>query len=96
LGEEAEHLFRNERLLGRTLSSQNVEACLRVGQCDGFIRLSSQRQVYFHRADLRDDTPFNALSVGDAVKFDLIEDAVSGARAIRVTRKMRAAKAASR
>ena len=69
---------------------------LRVGQCDGFIRLSSERQVYFHRADLRDDTPFNALSVGDAVKFDLIEDAVSGARAIRVTRKMRAAKAVSR
>jgi cold shock CspA family protein len=69
---------------------------LRVGQCDGFIRLSTERQVYFHRADLREDTSFNALTVGDVVKFDLIEDAVSGARAIRVTRRMRAAKAVSR
>jgi cold shock CspA family protein len=69
---------------------------LRVGQCDGFIRLATEREVYFHRADLRDDTPFNTLSVGDPVKFDLIEDAVSGARAIRVTRKMRAAKAVQR
>ena len=63
---------------------------LRVGQCDGFIRLNNSREVYFHRADLRDDTPFNTLEVGDALKFDLIEDAVSGTRALRVTRRTRA------
>src|SRR3954465_11355365 len=68
-------------------------AQLRVGQCDGFIRLTStrdSREVYFHRADLREDTPFNTLQVGDVLKFDLIEDSVSGARALRVTRKTRA------
>jgi hypothetical protein len=65
-------------------------AQLRVGQCDGFIKLNNSREVYFHRADLRDDTPFNTLQVGDVLKFDLIEDSVSGARALRVTRRTRA------
>lgn len=62
---------------------------LRVGQCDGFIRLANGRDVYFHRADLRDDTPFNTLNVGDVLRFDLIEDTVSGARGLRVTRRTR-------
>jgi len=69
-------------------------AQLRVGQSDGFIKLANARAVYFHRADLRDDTPFNTLEVGDVLKFDLIEDTVSGARALRVTRRSR--KASSR
>src|SRR5205823_14803839 len=50
----------------------------------------NSREVYFHRADLREDTPFNTLEVDDALKFDLIEDSVSGARALRVTRQARA------
>jgi len=64
-------------------------AQLRFGQSDGFIRLTDGREVYFHRADLRDGTAFNALNPGDAVMFDLIEDDVSGARAVRVTWRTR-------
>jgi len=58
-----------------------------TGQGHGFIRLPSAREVYFHRADLKEGTVFNDLRVGDAVKFDLLEDTVSGARAVRVTRQ---------
>jgi cold shock CspA family protein len=60
-------------------------AHLRLGQGDGFINVKKSR-VYFHRADLRDGTAFNALEIGDAVTFELIEDAVSGARATRVAK----------
>jgi len=62
---------------------------LRVGQGDGFIRTKT-RDVYFHRADLDEGTAFNALHVGDRVTFALVEDAISGARAIRVARVKRA------
>ncbi len=58
-----------------------------VGQCHGYISLRDDRQVYFHRADLRDGTAFNDLRVGDAVRFELLEDSVSGARALRVARE---------
>jgi len=60
-----------------------------VGQGHGFIRLSNDREVYFHRADLREDTAFNDLKVGNIVKFELLEDSVSGARALRVTQQKR-------
>jgi len=58
-----------------------------VGQSHGFIRLTDKREVYFHRADLQDGTAFNDLRIGDAVKFELLEDAVSGARALSVVRR---------
>ena len=61
-------------------------AHLRTGQGDGFIHVKNTREIYFHRADLREGTAFNSLRVGDTVKFDLIEDAVSGARATHVAR----------
>ena len=60
-----------------------------TGQGHGFIRVSDAREVYFHRADLEEGTAFNDLRVGDAVKFELLEDAVSGARALRVARQKR-------
>jgi len=60
---------------------------LHVGQSHGFIRGPRGREVFFHRADLEEGTAFNALAVGDAVSFRLIDDAVSGARAIGVTRR---------
>lgn len=63
-------------------------AQLRVGQSDGFIRLAN-RDVYFHRADLAAGTSFNDLQAGDPVTFELVEDAVSGARATRVSRRSR-------
>ncbi len=62
---------------------------LMFGQSHGFIRLADERDVYFHRADLQEGTSFNDLSVGDAVKFELLDDAVSGARALRVVRQKR-------
>jgi cold shock CspA family protein len=60
-----------------------------IGQGHGFIRLASDREVFFHRSDLREGTSFNDLSVGDSVSFDLLEDDVSGPRAIQVARRVR-------
>lgn len=60
-----------------------------IGQGHGFIRLPDAREVYFHRADLQEGTAFNDLQIGDAVKFELLEDAASGARALRVARHKR-------
>ena len=60
-----------------------------VGQGYGFIRLPNAREVYFHRADLQEGTAFNDLQIGDSVKFELLEDAVSGARALRLVRQKR-------
>jgi cold shock CspA family protein len=65
-------------------------AKLFVGQGHGYIRLTNEREVFFHRADVKDDTSFNELRLGDAVTFELFEDAVSGARALRVARRTRA------
>ena len=58
-----------------------------VGQSHGFICLRDHREIYFHRGDLQEGTAFNDLRVGDAVTFELLEDLVSGARALRVMRK---------
>ena len=62
---------------------------LLIGQCHGFIRLPNAREIYFHRADLQEGTAFNDLQIGDAVAFEVLEDAVSGARALRVVRRER-------
>lgn len=64
-------------------------AKLFTGQGHGYVRLSNQREVFFHRSDVEDGTIFNDLSLGDAVSFELFEDAVSGARALRVARRTR-------
>ncbi len=57
---------------------------LLVGQAHGFIRVRNGPVIFFHRADLRDATTFNTLNVGDLVAFELVDDQLSGARAIRV------------
>jgi hypothetical protein len=59
---------------------------LRVGQGYGLIRLAKKREIYFHRADLQEGTSINEFELGDAVVFELFEDHVSGARALRVRR----------
>ena len=59
---------------------------LSIGRGHGFIRLPNAREVYFHRADLQAGTAFNEMQIGDAVWFELLEDAVSGARALRIVR----------
>lgn len=60
-----------------------------VGQGHGFIRLADDREIFFHRSDVREGTSFNDFVVGDAVTFELLEDAVSGARALRVRHRRR-------
>jgi hypothetical protein len=62
-------------------------AKLLIGQSHGFIRLADNREIYFHRSDLEEGTSFNDFTIGDAVIFELLEDAVSGARALRVKRR---------
>jgi cold shock CspA family protein len=61
-----------------------------TGQSHGFIRTRSGRDVFFHRGDVEEGTSFNDLAVGDGVAFELLEDAVSGARAVRVRPQSRA------
>ena len=60
---------------------------LYVGQGHGFIRLPNHRDVFFHRSDVHDGTSFNDFAVGDAVRFELYDDAVSGPRALDVERR---------
>ena len=60
-----------------------------VGQGYGFIRLPNAREVYFHRSDLHEGTTFNDFRIGDRVTFELLEDAISGARALHVVRRRR-------
>jgi len=59
-----------------------------VGQGHGLIRLANNREVYFHRTDIRESTSINELVVGDSVTFELFEDRVSGARALQVKRQL--------
>ena len=63
-----------------TASTGHVVKLL-VGQSHGFIRLAVKPDIYFHRSHLEEGTPFNDFAAVDAVTFELLEDAVSGARA---------------
>jgi hypothetical protein len=62
---------------------------LLVGQGHGFIRLPDEREVYFHRADMQEGTSIGDLDVDDMVTFELLDDRVSGARALRLRRHQR-------
>jgi cold shock CspA family protein len=64
---------------------------LLIGQSHGFIRIAGGREVFFHRSDLEDGVAFNDFAVGDPVSFELLEDAVSGARALKVKQRGRRA-----
>jgi cold shock CspA family protein len=66
-----------------------------VGQGHGFIRLRDDDKVFFHRGDLCEGTAFNDLEIGETVTFELLEDSVSGARAVRVKRKKGASASSS-
>jgi cold shock CspA family protein len=62
---------------------------LEVGRGHGFIRIGagrSDRDIYFHRSDVQQGASINDFGVGDRVQFELLEDHVSGARALRVHR----------
>lgn len=72
---------------GRPTSGRIIR--LLVGQGHGFIRVANDREVFFHRSDVREGTSFNDFVVGTTVTFELLEDRVSGARALRVERVRR-------
>jgi cold shock CspA family protein len=57
---------------------------LYIGQSHGFIRLADGRDVFFHRSDVREGASFNRFAVGQTVKFELLDDKVSGPRAVQV------------
>lgn len=60
---------------------------LMFGQGHGYIRLSTDRRdVYFHRGDVAEGTPFNEFAIGDKLAFELLEDKFSGPRALAVRR----------
>ena len=60
---------------------------LSTGRCHGTIRMADGREVWFHRSDMRERAEFNDFVVGDSVAFELLEDQISGARALRVRRE---------
>lgn len=66
--------------------SSGTIVTLLLGQGHGFIRLTSARKVFFHRSDLCEGTSFHDLAVGQRVTFELLEDAISGPRALRIER----------
>ena len=75
------------RLAGTGAASRGRVAKLFVGQGYGFIRTATSREIYFHRNDLREGTSINDLRISDRVIFELLEDHISGARALRVTQQ---------
>ena len=60
-----------------------------VGQGYGFIRVSNDRDIFFHRSDVREGSSFNEFVIGDSVTFELLEDPISGARALQVNLRRR-------
>ena len=62
-------------------------AKLFVGQCYGFIRSVDDRDIFFHRGDIHEGTSFNDFAVGDDVTFELLEDRISGPRALDIQRR---------
>jgi cold shock CspA family protein len=73
----------------RGIASAGCIADLRTGQGHGFIRIAGGREIYFHRSDLDKGTSFNDFAIGQTVTFELLEDRLSGARALRVKRRHR-------
>jgi cold shock CspA family protein len=71
----------------RGVPSSGRIATLFIGQGHGFIRLASGRDIFFHRSDVREGTSFNEFVVGDTVTFELLEDHVSGPRALKIERR---------
>jgi cold shock CspA family protein len=69
-----------------TPSSGRIVTLL-VGRGHGFIRLTSGRQVFFHRSDVLEGSSFSEFAVGDRVTFELLEDDVSGPRGLRIERR---------
>jgi hypothetical protein len=59
------------------------------GQGYGIIRLADRREIYFHRADVKEGTSINDFDVGDEVTFERLDDRISGSRALAVAKRRR-------
>jgi hypothetical protein len=70
----------------RTIAASGRIIALLVGHGTGVIRLATEGKAFFHRADVEPGTSINDFELGDAVEFDLVDDPISGARALRVRR----------
>ena len=66
----------NDPMTGR------ITRIIRAGGC-GFIRSASGQEVFFHKSDLQ-GTKYEELEARVGVRFDLVPDAISGPRAVRV------------
>ena len=73
------------RLRGRPACGRIAK--LFVGQSYGFIRTVDGREIFFHRGDIQEGTSFNDFAVGDGVAFELLEDRISGPRALYIQRR---------
>ena len=58
-----------------------------LGQGHGFIRITDGRKVFFHRSDLREGVSFGDFAVDHTVAFELLDDPISGPRALQVQRR---------
>jgi cold shock CspA family protein len=70
----------------RGRASTGTVATITRGRGDGYIREHRGDLLYFNRRDVIDGG-FNDLNIGDRVTFEIIEDKVSGHRAVRVAKK---------
>jgi cold shock CspA family protein len=66
---------------GRPTTGRITE--LTHGRFCGMIRTSDGQSVFFHGRDL-EDGKYNEVEIGGSVKFELIDDQISGPRATRV------------
>lgn len=66
---------------GRETSGRVTQ--LQRGRLCGVIRARDGQSVFFHRSDLI-GLKYNDMVVGTAVRFELVADAISGPRAVRV------------
>lgn len=60
----------------------HIKSVLR-GQGTGYIRDATGRDVFFHKGDVL-DKGYNDLEVGAPVRFEMIDDPISGARAAQI------------
>lgn len=75
-------------LRGRVMTGRIVRIVR--GQGHGFIRDEAGRTVFFHRSDVP-KARFNDLAVDDHIACEVIEDDVTGPRALNVRKKRRRA-----
>jgi cold shock CspA family protein len=78
------------QLVGQSAMRGRIKSFVR-GQGTGYIRDQSGRDVFFHKGDVM-DKGYNDLEVGAEVSFEVIDDAISGARAQKIKALRRASR----